>query len=180
MNLKKSTNLMWAPWRKTYLRSSSGKRSGCLFCSLLRDKKDKRNLILLRTTYHAVILNRYPYNNGHLMIVPKRHIACLSQLNAQEKNEFFEVLEKVMKALARAMKPQGFNLGMNISDVAGAGVPDHIHWHIVPRWKGDVNFMPVVTGTKVISESLESAYEILSWALASKIRIGRRVSKRIK
>ena len=171
---------MWAPWRKNYLRSSPGKHSGCLFCSLLRDKKDKRNLVLFRTPHHAVILNRYPYNNGHLMIVPNRHIACLSQLNAREKTEFFEVLEKVMDALAKAMKPQGFNLGMNISEVAGAGIPDHMHWHIVPRWKGDVNFMPVVAGTKVISESLESAYEVLSQALVSKTRSGRRLGKRTK
>jgi ATP adenylyltransferase len=108
------------------------------------------------------------------MIVPVRHIACLSQLNAHEKKEFFEVLETVMDAIAKAMKPHGFNLGVNISDVAGAGVPDHVHWHIVPRWKGDVNFMPVVSGTKVISESLESAYEALSRALAPKAR-GRRL-----
>jgi len=161
---------MWAPWRKTYLRSSSAKRSGCLFCSLLRDKKDKRNLVLFRTPHHAVILNRYPYNNGHLMIVPRRHIACLSQLNEAEKKEFFAVLETVRKALVTAMKPQGFNLGMNISDVAGAGVPDHLHWHIVPRWKGDVNFMPVLSGTKVISESLDSAYDVLTAALAGEIR----------
>lgn len=171
---------MWAPWRKTYLRSSSVKRSGCLFCSLLKDKRDKRNLVLFRTSHHAVILNRYPYNNGHLMIVPIRHIACLSQLNALEKKEFFEVLDKVMGALAKAMRPQGFNLGMNISDVAGAGVPDHMHWHIVPRWKGDVNFMPIVAGTKVISESLESAYEVLSQVLVPKTRSGRRASRRIK
>ena len=171
---------MWAPWRKTYLRSSSVKRPGCLFCSLLREKKDKRNLVLFRTAYHVVVLNRYPYNNGHLMIVPKRHIACLSQLNVREKADFFEVLEKVMGALSKAMKPHGFNLGMNISDVAGAGIPDHVHWHIVPRWKGDVNFMPVVAGTKVISESLESAYEVLSQALARKTHVGRRVSKRKK
>ena len=171
---------MWAPWRKTYLRSSSGKRSGCLFCSLLRDKRDKRNLVLFRTGHHAVILNRYPYNNGHLMIVPKRHIACLSQMNVSEKAEFFEVLEKVMEALSRAMRPQGFNLGVNISDVAGAGIPGHVHWHIVPRWKGDVNFMPVVAGTKVISESLDSAYEILKRVLTRGVRSGRRVIRRKK
>jgi ATP adenylyltransferase len=169
---------MWAPWRKTYLRSSSGKRSGCLFCSLLRDKRDERNLVLFRTAHHAVILNRYPYNNGHLMIVPKRHIASLFQMNTQERVEFFAVLEKVMKALAKAMRPQGFNLGMNISDVAGAGVPDHVHWHIVPRWKGDVNFMPVVAGTKVISESLESAYKVLRRALVSRTRGMYSVGKR--
>jgi len=159
---------MWAPWRKTYLRSNSAKRSGCLFCSLLRDKKDKQNLVLFREAHHAVILNRYPYNNGHLMIVPNRHIACLSQMHDAEKSEFFIVMEKVRTALVKAMKPQGFNIGMNISDVAGAGIPDHLHWHIVPRWKGDVNFMPVLAGTKVISESLESAYDVLKWALEAK------------
>ncbi|MFH0984228.1 MAG: HIT domain-containing protein [Candidatus Omnitrophota bacterium] len=177
MNPKKSINLMWAPWRKTYLRSSPGRHSGCLFCSLLRDKRDKRNLILFRTAHYAVLLNRYPYNNGHLMIVPKRHIAAFSQLNEPEKKEFFEVLDKTLGALTKAMKPHGFNLGMNISDVAGAGVPDHMHWHIVPRWKGDVNFMPVVAGTKVISESLESAYDVLNQALALKVRSGRTVCK---
>ena len=171
---------MWAPWRKTYLRPSSGKRSGCLFCSLLRDKKDKRNLVLFRTAHYAVILNRYPYNNGHLMIVLKKHTASFFQLNTQEKTEFFEVLEKVMNALAKAMKPQGFNLGMNIADVAGAGVPDHMHWHIVPRWKGDVNFMPVLASTKVISESLESAYEALTRAMVPKARGVHPVGKRTR
>ena len=161
-------NRMWAPWRKTYLRSSSSKRSGCIFCSLLKDKKDKKNLVLLRMNHYAVILNRYPYNNGHLMIVPNRHIACLSQMNDLEKTEFFEVLEAAQNALQKAMRPQGFNLGMNIADVAGAGIPGHLHWHIVPRWKGDVNFMPVVAGTKVISESLDSAYEVLRSVLCGK------------
>lgn len=169
---------MWAPWRKTYLRPSSVKRSGCLFCSLIKDKKDKRNLVLFRAAHHAVILNRYPYNNGHLMIVPKRHMGCLSQLNAKEKAEFFEVLEKTRRALLKAMRPQGFNLGMNITDVAGAGIPDHLHWHIVPRWKGDANFMPVVAGTKVISESLESAYDVLRSAIAAPPRKRSSASKR--
>lgn len=161
-------NLLWAPWRKSYLRSSPNKRSGCLFCSLLRDKKDKKNLVLFRSHYHAVILNRYPYNNGHLMIVPKRHIACVSMLNNLEKSDFFEVFEKTTHLLRLTMKPHGFNLGMNMGDVAGAGIPEHLHWHIVPRWKGDVNFMPVMADTKVISESLESAYQVLSAALRRK------------
>jgi len=115
-----------------------------------------------------VILNRYPYNNGHLMIVPRRHIACLSLMNDAEKSEFFGVMERVRGALVKAMRPQGFNVGMNVGDVAGAGIPDHLHWHVVPRWKGDVNFMPVLSGTKVISESLESAYDVLKNALEGK------------
>ena len=158
---------LWAPWRKTYLRSSPAKRTGCLFCSLLRDTQDKKNLVLSRTSHYAVILNRYPYNNGHLMIVPKRHIANLKQLSAQEKAEFFDVLIRMQNALYKTMRPHGFNLGMNIADVAGAGIPNHLHWHIVPRWKGDVNFMPVVAGVKVISESLESSYEVLKTTLAA-------------
>ena len=156
---------LWAPWRKKYLRSSPGKRAGCLFCGLLKETKDKKNLVLFRTVYHAVILNRYPYNNGHLMIVPKRHVARIAQLNAPERAEFFDVLVVAQAALQKAMKPHGFNLGVNIADVAGAGIPGHLHWHVVPRWKGDVNFMPVVAGEKVISESLESAYEVLKSAL---------------
>ncbi len=171
---------MWAPWRKIYLRSSSSKRSGCLFCRLLKDRRDKKNLVLLRAAHHAVLLNRFPYNNGHLMIVPNRHIACLSQMNQWEREEFFEVFEKVRKALEKAMRAQGFNLGMNISDVAGAGIPGHLHWHIVPRWKGDVNFMPIMGGAKVISESLESAYEVLSRALTGKASDGQRKKRKKK
>jgi ATP adenylyltransferase len=171
---------MWAPWRKAYLRSSSPKRSGCIFCRFLKEKKDKKNLVLFRAVHHAVILNRYPYNNGHLMIVPNRHIACLSEMNTREKEEFFDVLEKSRRALQKAMRPQGFNVGMNIADVAGAGIPGHLHWHIVPRWKGDVNFMPVVGGTKVISESLESAYEVLNRALGRRTGISRKVRRRKK
>lgn len=172
--------LLWAPWRKVYLRSPSQakKNRGCLFCALLKERRDRRNLVLVRTPAYAVILNRYPYNNGHLMIVPKRHIAALADLNGQEKTEFFEVLESMQKALQKAMKPHGFNLGMNISDVAGAGIPEHLHWHIVPRWKGDVNFMPVLTGDKVISESLDSSYEVLKNALEVLGRKPARFSKR--
>ena len=99
-------------------------------------------------------------------------------MNAAEKSEFFEVMEKVRGALVKAMRPQGFNVGMNIGDVAGAGIPDHLHWHIVPRWKGDVNFMPVMAGTKVISESLESAYDVLKCALYGKSGNKRSARKR--
>ncbi len=161
MNPKKAMDRMWAPWRKTYLRANPLKQKGCLFCRLLKERRDSKNLILFRTPAYAVLLNRYPYNNGHLMILPRRHIASLSKMNSRERAEFFGVLNRVLEGLQRAFKPHGFNLGMNIADVAGAGIPDHLHWHIVPRWKGDVNFMPVVGGVKVISESLESAYELL-------------------
>ncbi len=156
---------MWAPWRKHYLRSSSAKRKGCLFCRLLSEKKDKRNLVVFRTSRFALILNRYPYNNGHLLIVPRRHIACVSEMDRAEQKDFFDSLLLAQRSLSKALKPHGFNLGMNISDIAGAGIPEHLHWHVVPRWKGDVNFMPVVAGVKVISESLESVYEVLTGVL---------------
>jgi ATP adenylyltransferase len=113
------------------------------------------------------------------MIVPKRHIACLSEMNDAERSEFFVVMEKMRRALVKSMRPHGFNIGMNIADVAGAGIPDHLHWHIVPRWKGDVNFMPVIAGTKVISESLESSYGVLKSALSAKPGSKRCVRKRL-
>ena len=111
---------LWAPWRKAYLRSSSIKKRGCLFCRLLRDKKDKKNFVVFRSSHYALILNRYPYNNGHVMIMPCRHIAGIEELNAKERAEFFEVLCLAKKALTKFMKPHGFNIGMNIADVAGA------------------------------------------------------------
>lgn len=159
---------LWAPWRKAYLRSSSIKKKGCLFCQLLRDKKDKKNLVVFRTPHYALILNRYPYNNGHIMIVSRRHIADISELNMKEKTEFFKVLCLAQNALKKFMRPHGFNIGMNISDISGAGIPSHLHWHVVPRWKGDVNFMPVISGAKVISESLESVFDGLTRALKGK------------
>ena len=158
-------SLLWAPWRKAYLRSSLIKSRGCLFCRIFREKKDKKNLVVFRTAHYAVVLNRYPYTNGHVLIVPRRHIADLSQLNSSERAEFFDVLCLTRDAIEEFMKPHGFNIGMNLADIAGAGIPDHLHWHVVPRWKGDVNFMPVIAGAKIISESLESAYEGLSRAM---------------
>lgn len=165
---------MWAPWRKAYLRSNPSKKRGCLFCRLLKEKNDKKNLVLFRSPHHAVILNRYPYNNGHLMIVPKRHIDCPSKLNTQEKAEFFDVLEIIHVAVQKVMKPHGFNLGMNVSDAAGAGIPGHLHWHMVPRWRGDSNFMSVIGETKVISESLKSAYDLLARALSVRSGSGKK------
>ena len=165
MKANKRASLLWAPWRKTYLRSSSVKKRGCLFCRLLRERKDKKNLVVFRSAHHALILNKYPYNNGHLMIVPRRHIEDFSEFSVKEEEDFFQILYHARHALKKAMRPHGFNIGMNIGDIAGAGIPEHLHWHIVPRWKGDVNFMPVIAGTKVISESLESVYDGVSKAL---------------
>ena len=150
---------MWAPWRKTYLRSSSSKRSGCLFCSLLRDKKDKRNLVLFRTLHHAVILNRYPYTSGHLMVIPFVHKPNLEELDSATRAEMIELTSRCTTILKNIYHPQGFNVGVNIGEAAGAGVKEHVHIHIVPRWKGDTNFMSTVGETRVLPEELESTYE---------------------
>lgn len=156
---------LWAPWRKAYIRPDAARKKGCVFCRLLAEKKDSRNLILKRTPSSFAILNLYPYNNGHVMIVPKRHAASVEKLSDKEKLDWLHLYEEVQAALAKTMKPHGFNLGINLGRVSGAGIPGHIHLHIVPRWKGDSNFMPVTGSTKVISESLDSVYQILSRAL---------------
>ncbi len=165
---------LWAPWRKAYLRPKVRKEKGCLFCRLLAERQDPRNYILKRTASSFAILNRYPYNNGHAMIVPIRHVDSIHALTDREKLDWINLYEEVRLAMKRAWKPHGFNVGMNLGRVSGAGVPHHMHLHVVPRWKGDVNFMPSIAQTKVISESLDSVYE----ALARKLKSGRRRSKK--
>lgn len=152
-------NRLWAPWRKAYIRPSQKRRVGCIFCAAVRQQKDKINLIVCRSRHSFVILNKFPYNNGHLMIVPNRHVSSLSLLSAEEKVDVLDLMDKMLAVIRRAMKAQGFNIGINMGRIAGAGIPGHVHIHIVPRWKGDVNFMPVLGDAKVISESLYSAYE---------------------
>ncbi len=162
---------IWAPWRKTYLRPSTLKSKGCLFCKLLAEKRDTANLILKRTPHSFAILNLYPYNNGHTLIVPMRHVDSVHALSNQEKLDWLALYDEVVAALKKTLKPQGFNVGINIGRMGGAGVPHHLHLHIVPRWKGDANFMPVIWETKVISESLESVYQTLSKSLGRKGRL---------
>lgn len=158
---------IWAPWRKAYIRPSTRKTKGCLFCRLGAASKtlDAKNYILKRTAYNFAILNLYPYNNGHTMIIPLRHVDRVEKLTDAEKLDWLHLYEEVQAAMEKTIRPHGFNIGMNLGRVAGAGIPRHAHLHIVPRWKGDVNFMPSVAGVKVISESLDSAHQILSKAL---------------
>ena len=151
-------NRLWAPWRKAYIRPNIKKTAGCLFCGVLAEKKDKRNLLLIRSRHAFALLNKYPYNNGHLMVIPNRHVSTLDVLKAEEKLDLLALTDRMIAALKKSMKPHGFNVGINLGKAAGAGIPKHIHLHIVPRWSGDSNFMPVVGKTKVISEALESAY----------------------
>jgi ATP adenylyltransferase len=149
---------VWAPWRMDYILGE--KRRGCFFCKKLNEKKNKKNLILYQGEYVFVVMNKYPYTNGHLMVVPKRHCLNLEQLDNNELKELFDLLKACIRALKASLRPHGFNIGMNIGKVGGAG-EDHLHLHIVPRWAGDTNFMPVIGKTKIISEYLEKTYEKL-------------------
>ncbi len=161
---------LWAPWRMNYILGE--RKRGCFFCRELREKKEKKNLILYQGRYVFVVMNKYPYNNGHLMIVPKRHLLHLEDLNSDELKELFELLKAAIKVLKTAVKPQGFNIGMNIGTAGGAG-EDHVHLHIVPRWEGDTNFMPLIGETKVIPEYLERTYQKLHHAFMNLSRKGK-------
>ncbi len=157
---------LWAPWRKIYV-AGGGRTKGCFFCNDLRHppKHDAKNLLLHRSRHSFILLNRFPYTNGHLMIVPKRHVASPDRLTDKERLDFLKMLDVSLAVLKKALKPHAFNVGMNLGREGGAGVPGHIHLHVVPRWKGDTNFMPVLTGHKVISVALAATYEELRRAL---------------
>lgn len=156
---------LWAPWRSKYITKMGSKKGGilkgCIFCSKPRAKKDKANHIVFRSRHSFAILNIYPYNNGHIMIVPYRHVNDTAKLNDEEALDLIHLLKKSQELLSKTMNPDGYNIGINIGKAAGAGLKDHVHIHLVPRWLGDVNFMPVFTSTKVISESLDALYDKL-------------------
>ena len=155
--------VLWAPWRMTYI--AGDREQGCILCSKLKGRDDRGNLILCRSSHSFVILNRFPYTSGHLMVVPNRHVASLDELNEGEMVALMALLKQSIIILKRALKPDGFNVGMNIGSVAGAGIEDHIHFHIVPRWNGDTNFMPVFADVKIIPQALEDLHEKLLAAL---------------
>lgn len=156
---------MWRPWRMKYIESIGEKsEDDCIFCSKPQGD-DRESLILYRGKRCFVMLNLYPYNTGHVMVSPYRHLASLEQMDPQELTEMMELTSLCLRAIKRAMSPEGFNLGMNLGKVAGAGYDSHLHLHIVPRWQGDTNFMPVVAGTKVMPESVEDSYQRLKSAL---------------
>ncbi|TAN61122.1 HIT domain-containing protein [bacterium] len=153
-------NRIWAPWRIHYI-SGARKQRGCLFCRVSGQKSDRKNLVVSRSKCSFSILNKFPYNNGHIMICPYRHIKDLSDFKKSEILDFFALADRAQKSLKKALNPDGFNLGINMGKVAGAGIAHHLHLHIVPRWKEDTNFMPVVFDTKIISQSLDELYEKL-------------------
>jgi ATP adenylyltransferase len=161
---------LWAPWRMNYILAE--KKRGCFFCRELKEKRQRKNLILYLGEHVFVMMNKYPYNNGHLMIVPKRHRLHLEDLNSCELKEFFELLKASTRVLKAALRPHGFNIGMNIGKAGGAG-EGHIHLHIVPRWEGDTNFMPLIGETKVVPEYLERTCQKLHDAFMDFSRKGK-------
>jgi ATP adenylyltransferase len=188
-------DILWSPWRMAYINADSAGAGGsaagaantdeappaaraapseppaevvkCIFCRYAGQAPahDRANLLLLRGAQCFVILNRYPYNSAHLMIVPYRHLHDVTRLSAEECGEMMALLQRMVAALDAEYHPQGFNVGMNLGATAGAGIADHLHMHVVPRWTGDTNFMPVVGQTKVLPEALEQTYDRLKTRL---------------
>ena len=155
---------IWAPWRIEYIRTEKAKE--CIFCQKSKESRDSRNYILFRGDNNFVILNTYPYNPGHLIVSPYRHLATLDELSNEELLEHFDLVRRAAKALTKAYKPQGFNIGINLGRVAGAGVEDHVHTHIIPRWNGDTNFVTVISDIRVIPQALDSTYAELKEKMA--------------
>jgi ATP adenylyltransferase len=151
--------VLWAPWRMAYIAHAK-EATTCIFCAATSG--DPRERLLLGTTPHSlVMLNRFPYQNGHLMVAPRRHTADLPGLPADEHADLADALRRALATLDGAFHPDGFNVGMNLGACAGAGVADHLHWHIVPRWAGDTNFMPVLAGVRVMPQHLLETYDRL-------------------
>ena len=150
---------IWAPWRIEYIQTE--KPEGCILCEKPEQTDDAQNYILYRGDKNFIILNSYPYNPGHLMVAPYRHVATPEDLTEEERHEHFEIVSRGIKALRQVFNPGGFNVGMNLGKVAGAGIDDHFHTHVVPRWLGDTNFMPVLADTRVLPEALADTYQKL-------------------
>jgi ATP adenylyltransferase len=146
---------LWTPWRSDYV-TKTGDASNCFLCDCIAHPDDEAaGLILHRGERTLIVLNKFPYNTGHAIVAPHRHVADLTDLSVEERAELMEETARLVAAVRDGMRPQGFNVGMNLGTVAGAGVPDHVHLHVVPRWGGDTNFMPIVGDTKVMPETLD-------------------------
>jgi ATP adenylyltransferase len=161
---------LWSPWRLEYLYAP--KEAGCVFCHAAASEDDRENLVLLRGERAFLILNRFPYNNGHFMVVPFAHVPSLEDLDESTLTEMMLLLNRGLAAQRTAMHPDGFNLGANLGQVAGAGVEDHVHLHAVPRWLGDTNFMPIVGDTRVVPETWLQTYDNLKAALDAQDQLG--------
>jgi len=171
---------LWAPWRLAYIATpkekqpTTGAADACFLCAGVAGTDDRANLLVHRSELSVVVLNRFPYNNGHLLVAPKAHKATLADLTPDELLDLQLTLRKMLCIIEKRMTPDGFNIGLNLGRSAGAGLPGHLHWHIVPRWNGDTNFMPVFTDTRVISQSLDALYDLLAEELAAEESKSRR------
>jgi ATP adenylyltransferase len=152
---------LWAPWRMTYIDSSGKKDEGCIFCTKATEQRDEENLLLYRGERCFVMMNLFPYNNGHLMIAPYAHVPTIEELDPATLTDIMVTAQRCLTTLRAAMNPHGFNMGVNQGTVAGAGIADHVHYHIVPRWNGDTNFMPVLADVKVMPDYLQNTYRQL-------------------
>lgn len=168
---------LWAPWRLSYIQGEDrppsaakplkfppGADEGCFICRAVADDADRENLVVRRGKQTITILNRYPYNNGHLLVAPVAHKAGLDELSSAEHLEIMETATQMTSLLAQRIRAEGFNIGLNLGEVGGAGLPGHLHWHLVPRWSGDTNFMPTLAATRVIPQSLDTLWELLAEA----------------
>jgi ATP adenylyltransferase len=163
---------LWAPWRQAYIEAAKPAPGDdpCFICQGLESRDQRAQLIVQRTPSSVVLLNRFPYNNGHLLVAPRAHKGTLGELDRNELLETMEALQRMVGLLDRLIHPDGYNIGANLGRTAGAGLPGHLHWHLVPRWAGDTNFMPVVSNTKVISQSLDALYDLLVTHLQEDIK----------
>jgi ATP adenylyltransferase len=153
--------IKWTPWRGTYIKRGNEEESGCILCSAYQANDDKAKLVLHRGEHAYVIMNLYPYNPGHLMIAPYEHTADFAALATPVAAEIMALGQRCLGVLQAEMSPHGFNLGMNLGRVAGAGVDQHLHLHVVPRWNGDTNFMPLIGGVKLVPEAIDDTYDTL-------------------
>lgn len=159
---------LWAPWRMQYVAAAREEPSGCLFCARAQEACSVDNMVLWRGEHAFIMLNAFPYTNGHLMVAPVQHTADLNTLSDAELLEIMHLIRESINLLREAYHPDGFNIGVNLGRAAGAGIAEHIHWHIVPRWNGDTNFMPVLADVRVIPDSLEHTYHTLQQLIRQK------------
>ena len=171
-----SPERIWAPWRIEYILGLykdrdvdpsgldllPGADPSCFLCQAVGDSADRQRHVIRRTGATITVLNRYPYNSGHLLIAPRRHVSRLDELTSVENSELSSQITRMVGLLEKVVQPQGFNIGLNLGRVAGAGLPGHLHWHVVPRWNGDTNFMPVLAGVDVVPQALDALWELLT------------------
>jgi len=159
---------LFTPWRMKFIKEGK-KAKNCVLCELIKLEDGPANLVLYRGQFNYVVMNKYPYNTGHIMVVPYVHSSHFEQIKHEVLSEMMELAQKMMRLLLHTHAPEGFNMGINAGKSAGAGIPDHLHYHLVPRWTGDTNFMPLFGGTRVLPETVEETYERLQNALSTQL-----------